>query len=251
MKPPCLKTASQNNAPLAALPSPTVSVMTSCYNMASYVGAAVASCVFQHTSPEQILIIDDGSEDDAWQHIKKWQDQPHVEIFHKENEGKARALNDLLPHVSSDFVMEVDADDWLDPDALSTIKRKLNHLPEDVSLLYGNFRKWKQLADGDVLYKSIAKGKPVQTQRDLLSYRFPLGPRVYRTSSLRQAGGFPIVPFENGRLYEDVSVLLTLIKNTRFSYQNFTVYNVREHEASITRKNRNKWPAFKNQLFSD
>ncbi len=227
---------------------PTLAVIISCFNMAPYVGATMSSCFFQHAQFEQLLVIDDGSSDHSYKELEKWKGNEHVQVFQKENGGKAIALNELLTYVTTDFVLELDADDWLDPNAFLIIKEKLSTLSQDVSVLYGNFRKWKQLPTGGVMYIGTATGKAVKNRKDLLNYRFPLGPRIYRTSSLKEAGGFPIVDFEDGRLYEDVSVLLQLLKDSRFSYQDFTVYNIREHDASITKKNHSKWNDFKQSL---
>lgn len=222
---------------------PTLSIVIANYNMEKYVETTIASCLFQNEQAEQVCIIDDGSTDNSYKQIKSWKNESKVQVFHKLNEGKARALNDLLAHVTSDFILELDADDWLDPDAVSEIKKNLANSPEDVAVLYGNLRKWKQQTN-DVLFKSLAMGRMVNGRKDLLSYRFPLGPRIYRTSSLKAIGGFPIVAYNNGRLYEDVSVLNRLIKIYRFQYVNFTVYNVREHKESITRNNLDHWNAF-------
>src|SRR5699024_440080 len=223
--------------------SPTVSLLLSNYNMENYVEIAVASCLLQNAQPDQLLIMDDGSSDHSYHQLQKWRDGEKVQVFHKKNGGKARALNQLLPYVTSDFILELDADDWLDPDAISVIKKQLSDLPEDIVLLYGNLKKWKQ-AKGDLLFKRIAMGKKVKDRAELLAYRFPLGPRIYRTSSLKKIGGFPVIAFENGRLYEDVSVLNRLIRDWQFLYCDFTVYNVREHENSITKNNLANWKAF-------
>ncbi|GAB3064440.1 glycosyltransferase family 2 protein [Virgibacillus ainsalahensis] len=222
---------------------PSLTVFIANYNMEKYVETAVASCLLQNEQPEQVLIMDDGSTDGSDKKLQHWSDGRQVKLFNKENEGKARALNDLLPHVQTDFILELDADDWLDPDAISIVKKNLEGLPEDVAVLYGNLRKWKQLA-GDVLFKRIAKGNIINGKAGLLSYRFPLGPRIYRTSSLKKIGGFPVIAFENGRLYEDISVLNLLLKNFRFQYHDFTVYNVREHKESITKTNLSNWNDF-------
>src|SRR5699024_11559 len=177
---------------------------------------------------DQILIMHDGSTDNSDKKLKKLANEKQVKIFHKKNEGKAKALNELLPHVTSDFMLELDADDWLDPDACSVIKGHLSNLPEEVAVLYGNLRKWKQKTE-DVLFKTTSKGVAIKEIAELFSYQFPLGPRIYRTSILKEEGGFPILDFEDGRLYEDVSVLYQLLKRYPFSYKDFTVYNVREH----------------------
>ncbi|WP_186576795.1 glycosyltransferase family A protein [Aquibacillus kalidii] len=226
---------------------PSLTVIISNYNMGKYVEAAVASCQLQMEPFEQILIIDDGSTDNSYHQLLQLNKGKNIKVFHKSNGGKARALNYLLPFVDSEFILELDADDWLDADAVTVIKGFLNTLPKESSVLYGNLRKWKQLPE-DVLFKRIAKGVPVNGKSDLLSYRFPLGPRIYRTSTLKEIGGFPVIEFADGRLYEDVSVLNKLITRSSFQYHDFTVYNVREHEESITKNNNVEWDEFLRNL---
>jgi len=221
---------------------PTLAILIANYNMEKYVETAIASCVLQNEQAEQLLVIDDGSTDNSVKQIQRWEHKG-VTLVEKTNKGKAIALNTLLPYVHSDFILELDADDWLDADAVSVIKRYLSELTEDLSVMYGNLRKWKQLTD-DVRFKGIAKGREINGYDDLLNYRFPLGPRIYRTSLLKKAGGFPVIEFEKGRLYEDVSVLSQLIKTSHFQYHDFTVYNVREHKESITKNHFSSWNDF-------
>jgi hypothetical protein len=227
-------------------PAPSLSIFISNYNMEDYVETAIASCHFQSVAADQIAIIDDGSTDRSLDRIKTWADEAKIQLFTKHNEGKAKALNDLLPHITSTFVLELDADDWLDADAVAVIKQRLRNLPSEAAVLYGNLRKWKEM-NGDVRFKTTAKDRSIKSKAELLNYRFPLGPRIYRTSALRDAGGFPVISFQEGRLYEDVSVLLRLQGQYQLQYDDFTVYNVREHAASITRKNRH-WEDFRKHL---
>ena len=229
---------------------PTIAILIANFNMEKYVQIAVTSCLLQREQVEQILIMDDGSTDKSYQQLQQWADGEQVKVFNKRNEGKAKALNDLLPHVMTDFILELDADDWLDPDAVYVIKQYLSTLKKEVAVMYGNLRKWKQL-EGDVRFKGVNKGVAINSRADLLSYRFPLGPRIYRTSSLKREGGFPVVAFESGRLYEDVSVLHRLIKKFKFCYHDFTVYNVREHNESITKTSDAKWNDFLKTLKDD
>ncbi|WP_432694418.1 glycosyltransferase family 2 protein (plasmid) [Priestia aryabhattai] len=224
--------------------SPSISVILSNYNMANYVGIAINSCLLQSNSPEKILIIDDGSTDNSYEELGKWKGYPLVELYKQENKGKAKALNNLIPYIETEFVVELDADDWFDPDAFLIIKKHLKNLPDNVGVLYGNLRNWMQITPDNVKYKGIKKGKPISNKNELLSYLLPVGPRIYRTSSLKQNNGFPITKFEDGRMYEDVSILNDLLKKNRLLYRDFTVYNVRAHELSITKKNHSNWSDF-------
>ncbi|MFE4047061.1 MULTISPECIES: glycosyltransferase family 2 protein [unclassified Priestia] len=224
--------------------SPSISVILSNYNMADYVEIAINSCLLQSNLPEKILIIDDGSTDNSYEKLEKWKESPLIKLFKQNNRGKARALNNLIPYIETEFVVELDADDWFDPDAFSIIKKNLGTLPDEVGVLYGNIRNWLQLNPHDLKCKGIKKGKPIRNKNELLSYLLPVGPRIYRTSSLKRNNGFPIIKFEDGRMYEDVSVLNDLLKKNRLLYRDFTVYNVRVHDLSITKKNHSNWSDF-------
>ncbi|MFB2350720.1 glycosyltransferase family 2 protein [Priestia megaterium] len=224
--------------------SSSIAIIIANYNMANYVGIAINSCILQSSLPEQIIVVDDGSTDHSLEIIKEFKNAPGFKFFSKDNGGKAMALNTVLPYVETEFVMELDADDWLDPDACYTVKRGLENLNEDVAVLYGNLRAWKQNGEENIRYKGVRKGRSIFNRNDLLSYVFPLGPRIYRTSPLKQNNGFPLIDFEGGRMYEDVSVLNDLIKTHRLLYKDMTVYNVREHPLSITKKNHSSWSDF-------
>ncbi|WP_374187735.1 glycosyltransferase family 2 protein (plasmid) [Priestia aryabhattai] len=228
--------------------SPSISVILSNYNMATYVGIAINSCLLQSNPPDKILVIDDGSTDNSYEELEKWSILPEVKLFKQDNKGKAKALNNLIPYIDTEFVVELDADDWFDPDAFSIIKKYLKTLPDDVGVLYGNLRNWIQMNPNNVKYKGIKKGKPISNKSELLSYLLPVGPRIYRTSSLKKNNGFPIIKFEDGRMYEDVVILNDLLKKNRLLYKDFTVYNVRVHDLSITKKNHSNWSDFINYL---
>jgi hypothetical protein len=223
--------------------APTLSIIISNYNMEKYVATAIRSCLFQTEQANQLLMMDDGSTDQSAAFMKQFHDGSRIFFYSKSNRGKARALNDLLRYVTSDYVLELDADDFLDPNAVAVIKEQLATLTQETAVLYGNMRRWKQIED-DLLIKGIDKGRQVRDKIDFKSYRFPLGPRIYRTSYLRKEGGFPVISLKDGRLYEDISVLNQLIRKYRFKYSDFTVYNVREHKESITKTSNVNWNEF-------
>jgi len=238
----------KRSSPGSILSAPTLSVMISNFNMEKFLSTAIQSCITQTVPFDQIVIVDDGSIDNSSKLLEKWKTHPNIQCFFKSNEGKAKALNYILPFITSDFVLELDADDWLDPDAVFLIKSHLENLPSHISVLYGNWRYWNQSSIGEIEFLKIRQGKTINNREELLSYPFPLGPRIYRTSALLEGEGFPIIDFEEGRLYEDVAILFQLFKKHKFLYENFTVYNVRKHDNSITKKNHSKWNDFRKFL---
>jgi len=238
----------KKSSPVPISSAPTLSVMISNFNMEKFLSIAIQSCITQTVPFDQIVIVDDGSTDNSSKILEKWKTHPNIQCFFKSNEGKAKALNYILPFITTDFVLELDSDDWLDPDTVLLIKNKLGTLPPNIAVLYGNWRYWNQNSIGEIEFSKIRQGKTINNREELLTYPFPLGPRIYRTSALMEGEGFPIIDFEEGRLYEDVSVLVQLFKKHKFLYENFTVYNVRKHDNSITKKNHSKWNDFRKFL---
>jgi len=225
---------------------PSLSIMLASYNMRSFIHTAISSCFIQSMPipSEQLFVVDDGSTDGTAEDLIHLQSRLDFQLIQTENGGKARALNTLLPLLKTEFVLELDADDWLDPNALSVISNHLLSIPSDAAVLYGNLRRWKEKPHNELKLMGVANGRSIRSKNELLSYAFPMGPRIYRTSFLKAIGGFPILSFLDGRMYEDVSVLNALMKRYSVCYRDFTVYNVRDHVKSITKKNHSNWSDF-------
>gem|GEM_PF-1377544 len=224
----------------------TLSVVLANYNMGNFIDKALASFAAQYVPAHQVLVIDDGSTDNSARRVKTWLPQvPDMELHVAvANRGKAAALNAILPFLTSDFTLEVDADDWLDPGAIQQIRHQLSELPDKANLLYGNLRTWTLLRNGTYRCIGTHAGRVLTNLRELLRYPFPLGPRIYRTEVLRELGGFPVSPYQNGKLYEDVLVLKRLMEAGEIKYANFTVYNNLRHADSITQRNHAHWKPF-------
>lgn len=66
----------------------------------------------------EILIIDDGSTDNTQGALKQFQNHPQIRILSKENGGKFTALNYGLQFASGDIIGCLDADSYVEKDAL-------------------------------------------------------------------------------------------------------------------------------------
>jgi len=68
-----------------------------------------------------VFIVDDGSTDNTWEVMQKYKDHPQVRLFRKENGGKYTALNLGLKYIETEFVGCLDADSFVEKDALARI----------------------------------------------------------------------------------------------------------------------------------
>lgn len=102
---------------------PSVSVIVPCYNEESVIAKTILS-ILKLDYPKNkldILIVNDGSIDNTAKVIEKFSKFNNIRIFHKENGGKYSALNFGLKHVRTEFVGCLDADSFVDSQALKKI----------------------------------------------------------------------------------------------------------------------------------
>lgn len=102
---------------------PTVTILVPVYNEERTVEKTILS-LFELNYPKdqlEILIVDDGSKDNTWNIIQKFKGLPHVTLHQKENGGKYTALNYGITHSTSEFIGCLDADSFVDKEALNYI----------------------------------------------------------------------------------------------------------------------------------
>lgn len=102
---------------------PSVTIMVPCWNEEKTVSKTIHSLLNLDYPKDKlkIMIIDDGSTDKTWEVIQKFSNKPQIEMYQKENGGKHTALNFGLEKVSTDLVGCLDADSYVDKDALKNI----------------------------------------------------------------------------------------------------------------------------------
>ncbi|GAB2545099.1 glycosyltransferase family 2 protein [Rufibacter soli] len=115
-----------------------VSVVIPCYNQGHYLATAIESVLSQQNVQVEVVIIDDGSTDNSRVVAQGF---PQVKYLYQENQGLSAARNAGIYYCSGEFVVFLDADDWLVEGALSVNAGFLqqNKLLAFVSGAYMNF----------------------------------------------------------------------------------------------------------------
>ncbi|OGG39758.1 hypothetical protein A2118_01795 [Candidatus Kaiserbacteria bacterium GWA2_50_9] len=117
------KPARVARARVASTTTPTVAVIVPCWNEEKTVAATCESLLALNYPSDklEIILVDDGSTDSTPQAMARFAHHPQVRIIHKENEGKHTALNAGLAVTSAEFIGCLDADSFVEPDALREI----------------------------------------------------------------------------------------------------------------------------------
>ena len=104
-----------------------LTIITPTYNRADCLKSCWASLCAQTVRDFQWLIIDDGSTDDTAAVVRAFQSRDEgfsIDYYQKTNGGKHTALNAAHPFIRGDYVVILDSDDSLTPNAVETILDK-------------------------------------------------------------------------------------------------------------------------------
>lgn len=113
------------------MPPPLVSVIIPAYNAEPYLRRALDSLTNQTLTDWEAVCIDDGAADATGAILDEYaaRDTRFI-VRHTPNGGAARARNLALQVVRGEFITMLDADDWLEPEALQKLSTALRDTPE-------------------------------------------------------------------------------------------------------------------------
>lgn len=102
---------------------PSVSIIVPAFNEENTISKTIHSLLNLDYPKNKLKIIavDDGSKDRTYEVLKKFEKNPQIEILRKENGGKHTALNLALQKSDSELVGCLDADSYVDKNALKYI----------------------------------------------------------------------------------------------------------------------------------
>lgn len=113
-----------------------VSVVIPTYNSAHYIQEAIDSVLRQTYLPVEIIVVDDGSTDDAREVLKDFIESKKISYILKKNGGPASARNLGIQHSNGEFVAFLDADDIWESDKLE--KQMKFFVDSAVGLVYSD-----------------------------------------------------------------------------------------------------------------
>jgi glycosyltransferase involved in cell wall biosynthesis len=113
--------------------TPLISFAVPCYNVAEYLERSIGSILagVGDLARIEVILVDDGSaKDDTAQRIDAWQARhPDVIVaIHQPNGGHGEAINTALSAARGLYFKVLDADDWLDAEALGEVMEHLTAL---------------------------------------------------------------------------------------------------------------------------
>lgn len=103
---------------------PKVSVVIPVYNAEQYLRKCLESVVGQTYQDIEVIIVNDGSKDTSEEICRGFLEDSRVKYFYQENAGPAVAMNYGLSVAAGEYIWFVDADDWIEADAVARLKNE-------------------------------------------------------------------------------------------------------------------------------
>lgn len=233
-----------NNAQEAAnrglLSFPKVSVVVPIYNCEPYITQCIQSLANQTMADFQAVCVDDGSTDGSLRKARKaaGEDERFVFLALSDNKGQSAARNVALDHALGEYIVLLDADDYLVSHALEHLvdradKQKLDDLYFSGRSFYegtASFRLVHEDYSARPDFEGVATGKELFSFFEEHDGFFPQAPlRMVRRSLVEDNG----IRFFEGIIHEDLLFTLqTLLESQRSSFLNEELYMRRIHMGS-------------------
>jgi glycosyltransferase involved in cell wall biosynthesis len=208
--------------------APLVSVVTPCYNQAHFLRDAIESVLAQTYPHFELVVVDDGSPDNTTDVVA---DYPIARYVRQENRGVAEARNTGFRASNGEFVLFIDADDRLTPNAVQAHLRCFGEHPK-AGFVVGNI----EHIIGDGSYRGAPHLPVLQADH----YKHMLGADhiantiavMFRRSVFEALGGFT----KYFSPAEDYELLLRAGRAFPSAHHSTVVAQYRRHATNTSRK---------------
>lgn len=214
--------AELRSRPLPADP-PTVSVVVPTKDRAHLLGATIESVLAQTYPHWQLVVVDDGSEDDTPALLERYAHDERIEVVrHDVNRGVAAAHNSGVRRATGRYLAYLGSDNTWKPDFLELMVRHLVHSGDRVA--YAVTALVEQGGRGRRLFRGLPFDREHLRERNYIDEIVV----VHERSLIDEVGGFD----ESLRRYVDWDLLVRLADRTDFGFVPFiaTEYDVWSEE---------------------
>jgi glycosyltransferase involved in cell wall biosynthesis len=204
---------------------PLVSIIIPNLNYGPYLKNAIDSALQQAYASIEVIVVDDGSSDDSGEVIASFGSR--IRSCWQENAGPSSARNRGIGMAQGEYLLFLDADDWLLPNAVADLLRGFAAFP-DSGLVFGDAELTNE--DGAVIGKSVCQMASVSLAALLRRNPILTLTALVQRRSLERAGVFNPL-FRHG---EDYDLWLRIARRFPVRHVVCTVARRRNHGRQLS-----------------
>lgn len=101
------------------------SIVIPVYNVEKYLKDCLESVFNQTYNNYEVIIINDGSKDNSREIIEEYKNNKNLKIIDQRNQGLSVARNNGVKYAMGDYIIFLDSDDYLEPNALKVLQKNI------------------------------------------------------------------------------------------------------------------------------
>lgn len=220
-----------------------VTVIVPCFNHSDYVARAIESVLNQSYKNFELVVIDDGSEDDSFNILKKLQEKHVFKLIAQKNSGVCKTLNRAIREAASGrYIALLASDDFWHQDKLKLQMQSLGQHPESEFCFSQaiEFTDETNPSNGRLFPKKCLSGQVLNSV--FLRQHVPAGTMLFSRRLYDQLGGF-----DENLKEEDWDFVIRSAAATSFCSVNKPLLYYRSH-ATNTMKTRKRSSIFHQKI---
>lgn len=203
---------------------PILSIIIPAYNAEKYIKEAVKSAFLDVGNEIEVIVVDDGSNDNTSQVCESIIDN-RLFVIRQENKGAPEARNNGLKNARGEYVLFFDADDFFEKGAINSIITEIQLQKHDCYI--GNFYRYNGVVS-KLEYKSL---RFIDSLYDLYMFTPSPASKVFRKKILLERNVF----FEKLRMAQDLNFYLKFLGITQdIKVIDYPFFHYRYVEGSIS-----------------
>jgi amino acid adenylation domain-containing protein len=206
----------------------TISAIVPAYNSAAFLAEAIESILGQTQAVSEIVVVDDGSTDDTKSVCDRY---PSIKYIYQANQGLPGARNKGIEVSQGEYLIFLDADDCLLPEAVEIGMDCLDGHPE-AGFVFGRYLFRSINPDGSYSTQPLFdEPPPVASYATILAARHNIqcATAMIRREAIESVGGFPVGE-------EDLGLYLRIAREYPIYFHDRVVSEYRYHGGNESSK---------------
>ncbi len=205
--------------------NPIITVYITNYNYGKFIEESINSVLNQTFQNFEIIIIDDGSSDNSKEIIQKFETHDKISVIYQQNKGLTISNNIAISVAKGDFIMRLDADDYLDPNALNLL---YNEFEKDTTLGM-TFGDWYEVDEFNNV-TSIERRHDFNKEVSILDQPAHGACTMFRLIYLKELQGYD----ESLTRQDGYELWFRFVKKYKIKSINIPIFYYRKHGENLT-----------------